>query len=523
MKILKSFTQVNFLKNKKEYSFCCKLFADYEIQNLLGAIVLTNINGLSLKRVLESIKYIQKPKGRLKKVSLRNNNFSIYIDYAHTPDSLKKSLEALKFMIKPSGRLSLVFGCGGERDKGKRKIMGKIANKLADKIIITDDNPRFENAKAIRNEIAIYCERSLSIADRKKAIYKAISNMNNKDILLIAGKGYETYQDTKGKKNYFDDELGKTNNKKDFLDIIWDSFTLKKLLNAESSQKWEATGVEIDSRKVKKGDLFCAINGPNHNGHDYINVAAEKGASACLVSEDKITKGNIVLSKVSNVLNSIALMAKYSRKRSKAEFIAITGSVGKTGTKDMIKSTLSELQDTYANESSFNNQIGVPLSLSRVPPDVKYCILELGMNKRGEIRKLSKLVKPDVAILTAIEIAHLEGLKSLKNIAKAKSEILENLSKQGCLIINYDTNYSDYVIKKAEQLGIKNIITYGKKNKCNINLLNYKLKNNKYFVDALYFGKKISWIMPCVGEQWVLNSLSVVALASYFRINLKKP
>ena len=101
-------------------------------------------------------------------------------------------------------------------------------------------------------------------------------------------------------------------------------------------------------------------------------------------------------------------MAKYSRKRSKAEFIAITGSVGKTGTKDMIKSTLSEVADTYANESSFNNQIGVPLSLSRVPPDVKYCILELGMNKRGEIRKLSKLVKPDVAILTAIEIAHLE-------------------------------------------------------------------------------------------------------------------
>ena len=138
---------------------------------------------------------------------MRTKTLSIYIDYAHTPEALKKSLQALRWVLKPLARLLLVFGCGGDRDKGKRKVMGKIAAKFADKVFITDDNPRYENANSIRKEIAIYCKKSENIAGRKKAIDKAISIMKKDDILLIAGKGHEKGQEIKGSVFIFDDEF----------------------------------------------------------------------------------------------------------------------------------------------------------------------------------------------------------------------------------------------------------------------------------------------------------------------------
>ena len=306
------------------------------------------------------------------------------------------------------------------------------------------------------------------------------------------------------------------------MSILWSSSVLKKLVNANSTKKWKASGIEIDSRKVKKGDLFCALNGVNHNGHDFVNSAYERGATACLVSENLQKSKNITLAKVNNVLDAIEKMAQNARLRSKAKFIAVTGSVGKTGTKDMMQLALSKVASTYSNESSYNNFLGVPLSLARVPPGIKFCILEIGMNKKGEIRELVKLVKPEVAILTAVEIAHLEGLKSLKNIAKAKSEILESLDKNGCLIINNDTNFSSYIISKANKIGIKNIITYGRESKNNVRLLSFSLSNKKYFVQASCYGKKISWVLPALGEHWILNSLSILGLASYFKIDFEK-
>ncbi len=306
------------------------------------------------------------------------------------------------------------------------------------------------------------------------------------------------------------------------MSILWSSSLLKELVNANSNHEWEASGVEIDSRKIKKGDLFCALNGVNHNGHDYVNSAFEKGATACLISENLQNTKNIALAKVDNVLDALEKMANNARMRSKAKFIAITGSVGKTGTKDMMQLALSKIANTYSNESSYNNFLGVPLSLARVPPNINFCVLELGMNKTGEIRKLVKLVKPEVAVLTAVEKSHLKGLKSLKNIAVAKSEILESVDKNGCLIINNDTNFSQYIKSKAKKIGINNIITYGCRSENNIRLLNYSLSNKKYLVKATCYGKKISWFMPLLAEHWIYNSLSVIGLASYLKIDIAK-
>ena len=138
---------------------------------------------------------------------MRTKTLSIYIDYAHTPEALKKSLVALRLILKLNARLVLVFGCGGERDKGKRKMMGTVAEKFADIVFITDDNPRNEDPASIRNEIASYCKKSINVDGRKKAISKAISIMKKNDILLIAGKGHEKTQEIKGKVLLFDDAI----------------------------------------------------------------------------------------------------------------------------------------------------------------------------------------------------------------------------------------------------------------------------------------------------------------------------
>ena len=169
---------------------------------------------------------------------------------------------------------------------------------------------------------------------------------------------------------------------------------------------------------------------------------------------------NIPYIAVENVLESIEKIAKKTRKSINTRFIAITGSVGKTGTKEMIKSALESVGKTFANKGSYNNHIGVPLSMSNTPNDSKYCIYELGMNRIGEIKKLSNLVSPEVGIITAIENSHLKGLKTLENIADAKSELLNNIQKDGCFIYNADTNFSDKLEKKAQKLKIKTIISY---------------------------------------------------------------
>ena len=202
----KNITEVLFKKNKKEYKFKCNLFADYEIDNLLCAILLANLNGIAIKHILDNIKIINRPEGRLNKIKVKNTNFSVFIDYAHTPEALQNSLLALKSELSKTGKLFLLFGCGGERDKGKRKIMGKIAFNLADEVFITDDNPRHECAKSIREEIASNFKNFFNIAGRKKAIYKSISLMKKGDVLLIAGKGHEKTQEIKGRKIIFDDK-----------------------------------------------------------------------------------------------------------------------------------------------------------------------------------------------------------------------------------------------------------------------------------------------------------------------------
>jgi len=185
----------------KIFNYTIPIIGDFQIYNSLCAICLAYFSGISINKCLKTIKKIPQIPGRLESITIPNKmkkRISIFIDYAHTPDALKKTLQTLK---KNSVKLSVVFGCGGDRDKKKRSLMGKIANSLADKIYITDDNPRYEPAKKIRKEIISNCPKAIEIKNRYLAIKKAINSCEEGENLLIAGKGHEDYQII-GKKIY---------------------------------------------------------------------------------------------------------------------------------------------------------------------------------------------------------------------------------------------------------------------------------------------------------------------------------
>ena len=307
--------------------------------------------------------------------------------------------------------------------------------------------------------------------------------------------------------------------------LNWNYEKLKEITNGSNNtnfKNFKITGFSIDSRSLKKGDLFCALKGENHDGHNFLYQAYKKGASCFLLSDCSNNIPNLPYIKVDNVLNALKKIAKNVREKNKAKFIAITGSVGKTGTKEMLRLALSGVANTFANKGNFNNCIGVPLSLSTVPENTNYCILELGMNKVGEIKSLSKLVSPEIGIITAIENSHLEGLKTLKSIADAKSELLNNIKKEGCFIYNSDTNFSKEIRQKAENENIKTIISYGKNKKANIQLLNKTKVGDKYVIEARYFKEKVSWKMPILADHWYLNSLCILGIGKYYGINSNK-
>ncbi len=219
------------------------------------------------------------------------------------------------------------------------------------------------------------------------------------------------------------------------------------------------SGVSIDDRTIQKGDLFIAIKGDKFDGHDFIESAISKGASGALVSEEQYAlKWNALLVKDTKV--SLKNIAQFSRNRFSGKVIAITGSSGKTSTKHILASSLQEYGNTHFTQGNNNNIIGLSLTLSRLPKEYKFCVLELGMNHSGEIKELALISRPDIALITNVSSSHIQNFKSEKEIANAKSEIFLGLNSNGIALINSDNVWSKYLKEKAEKI-TPNVNYYG--------------------------------------------------------------
>ena len=458
------------------------LIGKFQIKNLLMSVLASKLSGLSVKKITLALKNIKSVNGRLELIRVLANQAKIFVDYAHTPDALFTALQSLKKHY--NSKVSLVFGCGGERDKKKRKIMARIARDLCEKIYVTDDNPRRENPKKIRKMITreLIKGNYVEIGNRAKAIKYAIQNSEPSEIILVAGKGHEATQDYGKKIIKISDKsiikgikFGKFKFNKEKCNKYFNSKILDKTINKNKEFK----GVSINSKEVKKGNIFVAIKGSNKDGHNYISEAIKKGANFCIISKSIKSSYKKKLIKVNNTNSFLKKIAFYKRYFSKAKIVAVTGSSGKTTIKTLLGKLLKIFGSTYYSPKSFNNHYGVPLSLSNLEHEHDYGVFEVGMSKLGEINKLSKLVRPNIGIITNIAQAHIENFKNIKGIAKAKSEIISNIDQDGVVVLNRDDRFFNYLNSVARRKKIKTL-SFGRSKKADVCLIQNKTteKNN---------------------------------------------
>lgn len=284
---------------------------------------------------------------------------------------------------------------------------------------------------------------------------------------------------------------------------------------------WQARGVSIDSRSCAAGDLFIALTGPNFDGHDYVAAAFEAGAAAAIVARrpDGLPEGaSLVL--VDNTDTALDDLGRFARNRTGAQITAITGSVGKTGTKEGLAHALANFGATHATQGNLNNQWGVPLSLARMPQTTRYGVFELGMNHAGELTPLSKLVRPDVAIITTIAAAHLEFFDSVGAIAEAKAEIFAGMSHQGVAILNRDNPWFATLAEIAWSRGIEAVIGFGEHHEAQVRLERYQPTEEGCDVGAVIAGQNLRYRLAARGRHAAINSLAILAAADALGVDI---
>lgn len=285
------------------------------------------------------------------------------------------------------------------------------------------------------------------------------------------------------------------------------------------------TGISIDSRTVGAGDAFFAIKGERFDGHDFASVAVANGASLLVVSESKLpalgrlTAPMIV---VNDVLAALEDLGRASRARSEARIIAVTGSVGKTSSKEMLRQALEPSGEVHASVASFNNHWGVPLTLARMPASTAFGVFEIGMNHPDEIRPLVKMVRPHIAIITTIAAAHMGNFKNLTEIAAAKSEIMEGLVEDGHVLLNRDNEKYGWLKKRAGELGVAHVHSFGENPKADYRLLKCKLLPDCSTITARIGAEDVAAKIGAPGRHQVQNALAVLGAVPLAGANLAK-
>jgi MurE/MurF fusion protein len=456
------------------WSLVSPLIGRFNIDNLLCAMGLGLALGLEEEGIFPALATASGAPGRLERVgtplSGQPGEPVVLVDYAHTPDALEKVLHTLQAL--PHRRLYTVFGCGGNRDRGKRPLMGEIAARCSDVAIITDDNPRNEDPDGIVAEILPGClaagmavreldwlahlpdgERGcLVIRDRRQAITAAIRAAGENDLVLIAGKGHEPYQLSATGKRFFDDRRVAAG--------VLLGWTAAQVAEATGGTLYRAAGqprllgpVSTDSRHPCGEGIFVALRGDSHDGHDYLGQAVAGGA-ACLVVDHLVDlPGGSAVNQVqvADTLQALGDLAAYRRrllaKATPQVLVAITGSCGKTTVKEMTAAILMrqwpEGPDhppgtVLKTRGNFNNLIGLPLSLLPIDLHHRAAVMEMGMNRAGELRRLAAIADPDVCCITNIHPAHLVDLQTIEGVARAKEELFAGSGPAATLVINRD-------------------------------------------------------------------------------------
>jgi UDP-N-acetylmuramoyl-tripeptide--D-alanyl-D-alanine ligase len=299
---------------------------------------------------------------------------------------------------------------------------------------------------------------------------------------------------------------------------LWTSAAMTAAMRAQVSGALpEAiTGLSIDSRTIAPGEAYFAIKGDVHDGHAFVTAALKAGAALAVVEaaqRDKFAPDAPLLV-VDDVLAGLVDLAHAARARLGAQVIAVTGSVGKTSTKEALRRVLGAQGETHASAASFNNHWGVPLSLARCPASVRFAIFEIGMNHAGEIDALVRMVRPHVAIITTVEPVHLEFFAGIEAIADAKAEIFLGVEPGGAVVLNRDNSQFARLQRGAKKLGISRIVSFGAHKKSDARLLDVSLHAACSAVHADILGHEVTYKLGMPGRHMAMNSLAVLAASS---------
>jgi UDP-N-acetylmuramoyl-tripeptide--D-alanyl-D-alanine ligase len=295
---------------------------------------------------------------------------------------------------------------------------------------------------------------------------------------------------------------------------LWTLAAMTAAMRADTSGPVpdSVNGISIDSRSLERGDAFFALTDVR-DGHEFVDGALKAGAGLAVVARAKrgMFTDDMPLLLVDDVLEAMRDLARASRARTNAKIIAVTGSVGKTGTKEALRLALSAEGATHASAASYNNHWGVPLSLVRCPADVSYAIFEIGMNHAGEITPLVAMVRPHVAIVTTVEPVHLEYFGTVEKIADAKAEIFTGLVPGGAAVINRDNNQYERLAAAAKAAGVTKVVSFGEHADANARLVRHALKPDTSCVHADILGQEVTYKLGAPGRHLIMNSLAVLA------------
>ena len=436
-------------------SFELPIFGEFNVSNLLGAVGTALAAGYDIETISTHLEGLVPPAGRMQLVKYPGTPLAV-VDYSHTPDAIEKVLTALRPVAKTRrGKLWIVLGAGGDRDHGKRPLMAQKATEGADKVILTSDNPRTESPAAIIEDMLQGVTEPVQvIEDRREAIEAAITAANANDIILIAGKGHEDYQEIMGIKHPFSDAIEARNAqwcRKPPADALMQTRTLAKLFPGSHyfGSNVPFTSVCSDTRAVTPGSLFFALKGEKFDAHDFVNDAMRAGAVALVVEHEVHCPLPQIIVRDTKLM--LGASAAYWRRTKNCPVIAVAGSNGKTTTTQMIASILRAHfgEEMLATQGNFNNDIGVPLTLWKLRDNHRAAVIETGMNHVGEMRYLQGLVRPTVAVMTNAQREHQEFLKTVQAAARENGEIFRGLADNGTAIIPFDDPCKDIWLEIA--------------------------------------------------------------------------
>ncbi len=464
------------VEGDEQHPLATQLIGQYNVSNLLCVIGAMRSLGVPLSACVAACHRLSPVPGRMEFQGAQGQPL-VAVDYAHTPDALGHALQALRPLVaQRGGQLWCVFGCGGDRDPIKRPLMGAMAARHADRVIVTSDNPRSEQPQGIINQILSGLagfEPVALQADRALAIAQALAQADARDVVLVAGKGHEDYQDIAGVKHPFSDRVQVAHALQGWVPSA-SAIAPKRasnstvsaqpgggqvsgMLRLQQALQWLADArlvgdgsvmlhrVHTDTRSIEPGDLFVALKGERFDANDFLAEAKAKGAVAALChSQAQLDEAGLPGLVVADTLLALGQLASAWRAQFKLPLIAVTGSNGKTTVTQMIAAILrAHAPDaTLATQGNFNNDIGVPLTLLRLRANHKIAVVELGMNHPGEIALLAGMARPTVALVNNAQREHLEFMATLEAVAAENGAVIASLAGNGVAVYPQDDAFA---------------------------------------------------------------------------------